>query len=52
MSFVICTFSYYQDDKLKEDEMGGTCSKQGRERNIYRMLAGNFKGRGNLEDVT
>jgi hypothetical protein len=36
---------------VKEDELGETCNKFGRDENSYRILVGNLKGKGHLGDT-
>jgi hypothetical protein len=38
---------YYQDDKIKENEMGSTCMEE--MRNAYKIWVGHLIGRDHLE---
>jgi hypothetical protein len=35
---------YYKDDKIKENEIGGTCSAHGEMISAYKILVGNPEG--------
>jgi hypothetical protein len=43
-SFMICT-PHCAGDKIKKNEMGGSCSANGEERGLYRVLVGKPKGK-------
>jgi hypothetical protein len=46
MSFITCTLRrYYKDSKVKENEMGGTCSAHGRHESSYEVLVGKPEGK-------
>jgi hypothetical protein len=37
-SIISARTRYYYDDEIKEDEMGGACSIQGKMKNAYEVL--------------
>jgi hypothetical protein len=39
---------YKQNNQVKEDEVGGACSRMGEKRNSYRLLVGKPEGKGPL----
>lgn len=39
---------YYQDDQIKDDEMGRACSVQEEHENVYEILVGKPEGRRSL----
>jgi hypothetical protein len=46
-SFITCTLRlvYNQNDQVKEDEMGRTCSTHGDKRNAYRVVVRKPEGK-------
>jgi hypothetical protein len=40
---------FYQSDKIKEYEMGGACSSDGKRRGVYRVLVGKPEGKSTGE---
>jgi hypothetical protein len=45
-SFMICiVVQYCAGDKIEKNEVGGTCSADGKERGLYRVLVGKPEGK-------
>jgi hypothetical protein len=44
-SFMICTSKYYSVDKIKKNEMGGTCNTFGGGGGAYRIVVGRPDGK-------
>jgi hypothetical protein len=38
------------NNQIKEDEMGGSCRRHGRDEKLYKIWSGNLKGRDHSED--